>query len=276
MLVPNISDSELIREFENWKKNQNSKFKEYSYFWLIQNLRKRFNIQEEDYSEIYFLFVKSFDKCISSFIEKNYANLLSYYSIFGKHIFYNIAKLKKLKEFEEFYPEIEYYIEDKKTMSTISGLSTTLVHKYIQTLPHIGRILISLRYNLKMNDKDLEFLDWYLKSNEIDALDFRQRYTEKIYQSCVKREKLMIKINKYNRKIYSSHYNLNKLRNRKRKLVEKVDKTYKVLTIKELSNLLNIKFHVVNYHYTTSIGSLKFKLKSELNRRIRDKKRKAA
>ena len=276
MLVPKISDSELIKEYDNWKKNQSSKFKEISYFWLIHNLRKRFNLLEEDYSEIYFIFIKSFERCITSFINKNYTNLPSYLSIFGKYIFYNITKAKKLKEFEEFYPEIEYHIEDKKTISTISGLSTTLVHKYIQTLPYMGRIIISLRYNLKLNEKDIHYLDWYLKSNQIDISDFRKRYTEKIYQAFMKREHLMVKINKYNRKIYSDHFNLNKLRNKKRKLVEKVDKTYKVLTIKDISNLLNIKLHVVHYHYTTSLGSLKYKLKSELNKQSRYKNRKVA
>jgi hypothetical protein len=265
MNIPKISNEELNRIYrESLVTKDYLQLREAACFWVLSNAIKKFNLEEDDVSEIYLTFFSQFEKCFKGYQAKSYDCLPGYLSIYTKHIVLNLLKKGKRNYPENYF---KLWNEDEKSdfeNPLIPGITQGLIYDRLTALPPFGRILIFLRFNLPLEKYDQEVLSWYLKSIHLDYNEFHFNHEKKIFARNVKRQELITKINACNRKIFlSTGITSQKIYLRKKHLLHSLSSSYKLYSLRELSELLKMKIHKVNYYYDLSMQTLKFSLKSE-------------
>jgi hypothetical protein len=147
---------------------------------------------------------------------------------------------------------------NKDTEELIHQSSNSRIRDCMKDVSSMGRIILSLRFNLNLNEDDLKILYKCLKKQNKPVAIFHKEYEEKILHCKERRESLLLTLNNCNRKIYNSIevYPL-KAKKRKKQILEKLINTHIVYSIKELSELLSLSRHQTGRLYRNSLEKIK-------------------
>lgn len=261
-MLPKISNDDLENAFIRYKRDNNlNKFLETAGLWVIEKARYRYKLNEDELSDLFIDFYLSGEKCINFFIRNNYLSLPAYLSVYTKHLAFNIYRRRKpiyTEEYLQFWQEEEFnrdyypYIIDHPNK----------IKKYLDSLCSLGRIIVSLRFNIELQKEDLTVLYQSLKK---PIASFHEEHEKKIHDLKHRRDVLILSINKYNLKILNSkNKSVHRLKRRKQKTLNKITNTHIIYSLKDLAEILSLSRHQIGRLYRQSLNILKVKIDHDL------------
>ncbi|MEM7181854.1 MAG: hypothetical protein AAF518_13135 [Spirochaetota bacterium] len=131
--------------------------------WILANSRIRCFLDEDESSELFFIFHKKAYHCIESYRKGKYPNFLAYFTVYTKNLERNLARRLRRKEVTEYLNLWENHSTTKKTME--ADIEIHLLRRVINSLEDFDRILMLLKFNLTLSLKDKKILFYYLKQN---------------------------------------------------------------------------------------------------------------
>ncbi len=270
MITKFISDKELISELKKFKITKDEeKLKEASTIWAYHNAEKRFSLSEDQTAELMMLFFKKFPVFLEAFFLKEYDDFPSFLSVVVKNIFLSIYNEEKKPILEEYLKLWDRDGIDRAYQENVySEKNIRDLNYYFKVLSPMEKIIICIRFNLDLEKKENEFLNWYLSSKGIELNYFKDRIIERAIEKKADRQILLRRINSCNRKLYSGNFKYNKVQVRKKELIQRVSNTYKMYSLNEISELLLIDYHKVSYYYSKSMRVLKSLFKNEIETKL--------
>lgn len=261
-MLQKISDQDLRDTVLDYQKNKCiEKFRSHAGLWIMENARLRYKLEEDELSELFITFYMRAEKCIEFFIRKDYTDLPSFLSVYAKHMALNILRKRRQQFTEEYLQLWQEERINKDTEELIHHSPTYKIQDCLQDISSMGRIIICLRFNLKMSEDDLRILYKCLKKQNKPLANFQREYENRILQQKEKRENLILNLNNCNRKIYNSSSSYPLLaKKRKKKLLNRLQNTHIIYSIKEMSLLFSMSRHQTGRLYRSSMEIIKEKL----------------
>lgn len=264
-MLQKISDQDLRNSASEYQKTQCiEKFRNLGGLWIMENARLRYKLEEDELSELFITFHAKAEKCLVFFLRKGYSDLPSFLSVYAKHMALNILR-KRRQQFTEEY--LQLWQEEKINKDTEELIHSSLscnVQECLQDISSIGRIIICLRFNLKMSKEDLRILHQFLKKQNMRPANFHRDYESRILLKREKRERLIVNLNNCNRKIYNSLNTYPLLaKKRKKKLLNRLQNTHIIYSIKEMSSLFSMSRHQIGRLYRNSLETIRDKLNKQ-------------
>lgn len=264
-MLQKISDHDLIQTISHFHETKEiEKFRTAAGLWIMENARIRYSLAEDELSEIFLRFYEKADKCLDYFIRKNYTDLPAYLSVYTKHLVQNIFRSRRQAYTEEYLQLWQEERVNKDTEELIHHSSTSRMQDWLKEISLMGRIIISLRYNLPLGEEELRILYKCLRKQNKQIKTFHEEYEEKIRICRERRESLLLNLNNCNRKIYNSLDVYPILaKKRKKKILNKLLNTHIVYSIKEVSDLLSLSRHQTGRLYRSSLEIIKEKMEQQ-------------
>lgn len=269
MRVRFVSDEELEYEFKKFKRtDDDEKLREIATLWAYQNAEKRFSLAEDQISELVLSFYKKFPICLEAFFKRKYDDFPAFLSVVVKNIFLSIYNIDKKPILEEYLKLWDRDGIDRAYQENVySEKNIRDLNHYFRILTPMEKIIICIRFNLELEQKENEFLNWYLGSKGIELNYFKDKIIERAIEKKAERQILLRRINSCNRKLYSGSFKYKNIQVRKKHLIQRVSHTYKMYSLTEISELLDINYHKVCYYYSKSMRVLKSMFKDEIETR---------
>ncbi len=264
-MLQKISDHDLKKAVSHFQQTQEiDKFRSSAGLWIMENARIRYKLDDDELSELFLTFYEKAYKCIDFYIRKEYTDLPAYLSVYTKHLVLNIFRTRRQVYTEEYLQLWQEERVNKDTEELIHYSSDRKIQHCLQDISSMGRIILSLRFNLPLGEDDLKILYKCLKKQNKLTRVFHQEYEEKVSQCKERRENLLLNLNNCNRKIYNSLdvYPLH-AKKRKKKILHKLLNTHIVYSIKEMSELLSLSRHQTGRLYRSSLEIIKEKIKQD-------------
>ena len=266
-MLQKISDQNLKKAATDFQHTNNlEEFRNIVGMWVMDNARIRYKLDEDDLSELFLDFDSKAQKCIEFYIRKGYSDFPGFMSVYTKHLVLNIFRKRRAAYTEEY---LQLWQEDKiheNTEELIHQSSTYNVQNYLKDISSLGRIIISLRFNIPLKENDLSILHKYLKKQNKPTSNFYREYEKRVEERQTRREILLINLNKCNRKIYNSlnTYPIS-AKLRKKKILHNLLNTHIIYSLKEMSELLSLSRHQTGRVYRSSLEIIREKLRQENN-----------
>lgn len=261
-MLQKITDHDLYLALKHFREAKEiDTFRSKAGLWIMENARIRYNLEDDELSELFISFYEKAHKCLDFFIRKEYTDLPAYLSVYTKHLVLNIFRARRLGYTDEYLQLWQEERVNKDTEELIHQSSDSKIRDCMKDVSSMGRIILSLRFNLKLSQDDLKILYTCLKKQNKPVATFHKEYEEKILICKERRENLILILNNCNRKIYNSLeiYPL-KAKRRKKKILDKLLNTHVVYSIKELSELLSLSRHQTGRLYRSSLEKIKQKM----------------
>ena len=258
-MLQKITDQDLYKAFKHFQDTKEiDKFRSKAGLWIMENARIRYNLEDDELSELFISFYEKAHKCLDFYIRKDYTDLPAYLSVYTKHLVLNVFRMRREVYTEEYLQLWQEEKINKDTEELIHQSSNSRIRDCMKDVSSMGRIILSLRFNLNLSEDDLKILYKCLKKQNKPVAIFHKEYEEKILHCKERRESLLLTLNNCNRKIYNSIevYPL-KAKKRKKKILEKLINTHIVYSIKELSELLSLSRHQTGRLYRNSLEKIK-------------------
>lgn len=267
-MLQKISDQNLKEAIIDFQTTNNiEKFRNTAGLWMMENARFRYKLEEDEISELFLTFHVKARRCIEFYLAKGYTDLPAYLSVYNKHMVLNILRKRRLSYNESYLQLWQEEQINKDTEELIHQSSTYKIQECLKEVSSLGRIIISLRFNIKMMDEDLRILYKYLQKQNKPTISFHREYEKRVLLGQEKRNLLMVTLNSCNRKIYNSIDSYPLLaKKRKKKLLHRLLNTHIVYSIKETSELLSMSRHQTGRLYRNSLKIIKEKINLEENK----------
>jgi hypothetical protein len=261
-MLQKVSDhnlKETVLEFKTT--NDIESFRNIAGLWMMENARLRYKLEDDEISELFLTFHAKARSCIDFYITKGYTDLPAFLSVYTKHMVLNILRKRRRLYTEEYLQLWQEERINKDTEELIHQSSTDKIQNCLKEVSSLGRIIVSLRFNIKMTDDDLRILYKYLQKQNKPSMSFHREYENRVLLRKEKRESLMVNLNTCNRKIYNSldSYPIS-AKKRKKKLLHLLLNTHIIYSIKEMSELLSLSRHQTGRLYRNSLEIIKLKI----------------
>ncbi|HMV43963.1 MAG TPA: hypothetical protein PK079_14515 [Leptospiraceae bacterium] len=254
-MLPKISNDQLEAAFNKYKQERNIKLLlDTAGLWIMNKARYRYRLDEDELSEVFIHFYENGQKCIEFFERNHYISFPAYLSVYTKHLAFSTYKRRKQIYNEEY---LGLWSEGMMIRDYIPHIldNTHRIRMHLKELCSMGRIIVSLRFNLKLEIEDLKIL-YKNMTKPIEV--FHQEYEDRIHRMRAKREDLNLTLNKYNHRIInSSNSSTHIYRARKQRIINSLLDTYILYSIKEISDLLAISRHQTGRLYRRSMEVLR-------------------
>lgn len=223
--------------------------------WIVGYVVRKLKASEDEASLVFLKFWLDRAKLIEYFYSKGFKNLFGFLACFSRNLLLNVRKTElHSKTKEEFVLSNEQNKLAKKPENNISP-SRIKLRNTLNKISILNRIIICLKYGIKLSKVEKEFLMQFLNNQSTYQklmYEFESRMKERKNRELAKIEKL----NFYQWKLlYRRKDSESKILSRKRKLQNEILQLEGIFTIKELSSYLGIS----NYKIAQSCDySLKF------------------
>ncbi|MBP7281775.1 MAG: hypothetical protein KBA66_09375 [Leptospiraceae bacterium] len=266
-MLQKISDHDLKEAAEQFQMNSNlENFTNIVGLWVMDNARIRYKLDEDDLSELFITFHQKAKSCIEFYLRKDYTDFTGFMSVYTKHLVLNIFRKRRQAYSEEYLQLWQEERINKNTEELIHQSSSYKIQKSLKEVSSLGRIIISLRFNIPMKENDLRILYKYLKKQNKPTLNFHKEYETRVMERSKKRETLLLNLNNCNRKIYNSLDSYPVIiKRRKRKILHNLINTHIIYSLKEMSELLSLSRHQTGRLYRNSLEIIKERLRLDEN-----------
>ncbi|MCB1179099.1 MAG: hypothetical protein KDK36_16050 [Leptospiraceae bacterium] len=259
------NDEKVVESFTEFTNTGNTEpFSLEASIWVMNHIKEELAASDDEISDVFFHFSGKI-KRISEFAKKrNYNNIVAYLAVYSKNLLRNIRRKKGSKENLD-YLQIWNYDKQESDLRA-SSKSIRILRKILKKINRLDRIIISLRFNLNLNQSDMEFLLYRLKELSREPELFIKNKEEKILSILGKQEKILERVNLYSRRIYYENRRKYKRDNRERKklLIDKASAREELFSVKEISELLSISRYKVNKICRTTINLIKKEYEKKL------------
>ncbi len=261
-MLQKISDHDLKQTVAHFKKTKDiGNFRSAAGLWIMENARIRYNLEDDELSELFLTFYEKADKCLDFFLRKDYTDLPAFLSVYTKHLVLNIFRARRQVYTEEYLQLWQEDTVNKNTEELFHQSYNSKVQDCLKDVSSMGRIILSLRFNIPLGENDLRILYKCLKKQNKPTAVFHKEYEEKLQNCKERRENLILNLNNCNRKIYNSPTVYPLLaKKRKSKILHRLHNTHIIYSIKEMSEILSLSRHQTGRIYRSSLNILKRKI----------------
>lgn len=224
--------------------------------WIVGYVTRKLRASEDEASLVFLKFWIDRAKLIEYFNSKGFKNLFGFLACFSKNLLLNVRRKEQYsKTKEDFVLSNEQKKLNIQKNANYTVSSKTKLRTSLKKISILNRIILCLRYGIKLSREERIFLFHFLNNETIYKKlihEFEKRIKERKDRELEKIEKL----NFYQWKLsYQEKNSEHKTLSRKRKLQNEILQLEAIFTFKELSNYLGIS----NYKIVQSCDySLKF------------------
>ena len=223
------------------------KFVEIGGLWLIQTVKFKYGMTEDDASELFLVFYSLAERCLLRYRKRRYANFMAYFTIYVRYMVMNYKRRKTV--LQEQYHEAARGFFFNKNISHNCNQKYEFVIQYIRSLPAVEKFLFIFRYNLYFSKQDIPQLEDTLKRGNYSLKDFLKMRSRKIHIHSMKQEKLSSKLNSYTRKIYkaNSGEQTQVLKSKRERVCYILKNKEPIFSVRELSEVFQVKSSKINF-----------------------------
>lgn len=255
-----VNDIDLKKAIEEYFNDRDkNKFTGICGTWAVNFAKRRFQLTEDELSELFLLFYEKSEHCIDVYVKGRYRNFPSFFTVYIKHMVLNLLR-KKRTDYSENYlslwdeerltKDTEFLIHDENSLRVLDNFSG---------LQSISRLLLALRFNMEIGEDDLSTLKRILKKQNKSFPEFQENYKNKVFMKRTKRNEILQKMTTCNRRLYKQETikNYKAVQGRKKKLLVKLDKTHRILSLREIAETLAISRYKAMRMYKRSVMKIK-------------------
>jgi hypothetical protein len=254
--------SEFNKNFYYYlKSNDLQNFQESVGVWLIKYGKKKLKIEDDLIGEIYCKLVEKFDS-LKSYVDRvEIHNMSAILMVCTRNILFTL----KRKLYKDDIPKLNNFYQDDLFLSSPSTLLDFYDLLTLGLKPK-DKIILCLRFNIRMGKRDKIFLNKLLKRNNIDPVSF-QKELEKRQEIASKNHKKII--SSINRCIYEIFTNEDRAKynttiRRKKYFLQKYYRRDSLFTLDEIGKIMNMTKYHIRKKTDVAIDSLKKRIGSNL------------
>ena len=201
--------------------------------WLWKAGRDRFNLSDDECSELVITYLKDPEYPIKYFKENNYPHFPSFFYSYTRNMVSNLRRLKR-REYSDRYISL-WDEEESKKKELLNELKGDM-EEGLSGLKEQERILLKLRMNLRLEKNDWVKIKEYMGDNPEKIENFTVIYKARQEKIQKEKENLLVRMNHYNRKIFE--HGVPTFSDSKKKLFKRLNNLNRIFTYKELGDLV--------------------------------------
>lgn len=219
--------------------------------WIIRFACTKFQLSEDDQSEVFLEFYTRAENFAKLYQIKKETNVTGLLYIFSRNIIYNYLRKKRNRQKQE-----ELIIWDRS--NTLSGYKLLEKVKLILSqLNQHARLVIFLRHNIEMYELDQAMLKSLLKRKDIELSQFLRKHAERVENNRSKIENLTHKLSYYTRLQYLSNKQIEQVKDKKMRVQNKLYRKRGLYSFDEISYILDISKTQVVKIYNLAIEQIR-------------------
>ena len=200
--------------------------------WLWKASRDRFNMAEDECSDLVEVFLKNPGYPLDYFRKNGFPHFPSFFYSYLRNLICNHRRLKK-KEYSEKY--LALWDEGEGDKRELLNKLWSRLEEGVSGLSDRDRILLKLRMNLSLEKNDWQKIREYTGHDRAKLDEFIVTYNRKQEKLSKEKEELLVRMNHYNRKILE--HGIPKYSDSKKRLLKRLDNLNYVFTYRELGEL---------------------------------------
>lgn len=252
------SDIEVLESVNIYYSSGNiSPFIEKGGIWIMENVKKYCMANDDEVSDLFLLFHSKAKTCLDVYKNKYYTNFFGFLFVYAKNLLRNLRRKEQI--YKSKHVDVMLDSLNIPSYKFKPSISAKTLHSAMDTdLLFKERLIICLKYHIKLSNSDESDLFFYLKTKGISSLEFWTSYRKMKQKKDLKQAFLLKRVNKFNEALkIAEPEKMEELKQNKEKYYNKLFQRSLKLSFKEIGNLLNISMSQCRNLHRSGLAKLR-------------------